>query len=112
MTMPFKHEAWTLARRHTPRARRAGAANTLRFDAEGWWADNTDGVGLVRDITLHAAVPLAGARLLLVGAGGAAAGVVQGRGIGLWVTAAGAVLLVVGSLAARLVGSEAQTGHS
>ncbi len=44
--------------------------------------------------------------------GGAAAGVVQGRGIGLWVTAAGAVLLVVGSLAARLVGSEAQTGHS
>ncbi|HQY09733.1 MAG: shikimate dehydrogenase [Leptothrix sp. (in: Bacteria)] len=75
VTMPFKHEAWTLARRHTPRARRAGAANTLRFDAEGWWADNTDGVGLVRDITLHAAVPLAGARLLLVGAGGAAAGV-------------------------------------
>lgn len=75
VTMPFKHEAWTLATRHTPRARRAGAANTLRFDAEGWWADNTDGVGLVRDITLNAAVPLAGARLLLVGAGGAAAGV-------------------------------------
>ncbi len=75
VTMPFKHEAWILAARHTPRARRAGAANTLRFDAEGWWADNTDGVGLVRDITLNAAVPLAGARLLLVGAGGAAAGV-------------------------------------
>lgn len=75
VTMPFKHEAWTLARRHTPRARRAGAANTLRFDAEGWWADNTDGVGLVRDIVENLDMPIAGKRVLLLGAGGAVRGV-------------------------------------
>ncbi|HSM22553.1 MAG TPA: shikimate dehydrogenase, partial [Rubrivivax sp.] len=51
------------------------AANTLRFDAEGWLADNTDGVGLVRDIEQGAGVALAGRRVLLIGAGGAAAGV-------------------------------------
>lgn len=75
VTMPFKFEAWQLAPRRTPRAELAGAANTLRFDAEGWLADNTDGVGLLRDIELNAGRPLAGCRVLLVGAGGAAAGV-------------------------------------
>jgi shikimate dehydrogenase len=75
VTMPFKAEAWALATRRSPRAERALAANTLRFDAEGWWADNTDGAGLVRDLTVNAGVPLAGRRLLLLGAGGAAAGV-------------------------------------
>jgi shikimate dehydrogenase len=75
VTVPFKFEAWQLATRRTPRAQRAEAANTLRFDAEGWWCDNTDGVGLVRDITVNAGVALAGRRVLLIGAGGAAAGV-------------------------------------
>jgi len=75
ITVPFKGEAWSLAPRRSPRALMAGVANTLRFDAEGWWADNTDGVGLVRDITQTAAVPLAQRRVLLVGAGGAASGV-------------------------------------
>jgi shikimate dehydrogenase len=75
VTVPFKFEAFALCRRSTPRARRAGAANTLRFDAEGWWADNTDGIGLVRDIEINAGFALAGRRLLLLGAGGAAAGV-------------------------------------
>jgi shikimate dehydrogenase len=75
VTVPFKSEAWALARQHSERATMAGVANTLRFDAEGWWADNTDGIGLVRDITSSAAVPLAGRRVLLIGAGGAAAGV-------------------------------------
>lgn len=75
VTMPFKAEAWALAARRSPRAERALAANTLRFDAEGWWADNTDGAGLVRDLTVNAGVTLAGQRLLLLGAGGAAAGV-------------------------------------
>ena len=75
VTVPFKGEALALAARASERARRAGAANTLRFDAEGWFADNTDGVGLVRDIGRNAGVSIAGRRLLLVGAGGAAAGV-------------------------------------
>lgn len=75
VTMPFKHEAWSLATRRTPRAELAEAANTLRFDAEGWWADNTDGAGLVRDLRVNAGLPLTGQRLLLLGAGGAAAGV-------------------------------------
>lgn len=77
VTVPFKFEAFTLASRRTPRAARAQAANTLRFDSEaegGWLADNTDGVGLVRDIEGNAGVRLAGRRVLLIGAGGAAAG--------------------------------------
>ncbi|WP_198301520.1 shikimate dehydrogenase [Vitreoscilla filiformis] len=75
VTVPFKFEAFALCPRATARATLAGAANTLRFDAEGWLADNTDGAGLVRDITHNAGVPLAGRRVLLIGAGGAAAGV-------------------------------------
>jgi len=74
VTVPFKFQAPRLAARITERATLAGAANTLRFDAEGWLADNTDGVGLVRDIEANARVPLAGLRVLLIGAGGAAAG--------------------------------------
>ncbi len=75
VTVPFKFEAPALAATLTPRAALAQAANTLRFDATGWAADNTDGAGLVADITVHAGVALDGAALLLVGAGGAAAGV-------------------------------------
>ena len=78
VTVPFKFEAFEMAARRTPRAELAQAANTLRFDAAtegGWLADNTDGVGLVRDITVNAGVALAGARVLLLGAGGASAGV-------------------------------------
>ena len=75
VTVPFKFEAPELCAGLTPRAALAQAVNTLRFDPEGWQGDNTDGAGLVADITVHAGVPLAGATLLLVGAGGAAAGV-------------------------------------
>ena len=75
VTVPFKFEAWSLAARRSERATLAQAANTLRFDADGWFADNTDGVGLMRDIERNAGVPLAGQRVLLIGAGGAAAGV-------------------------------------
>jgi shikimate dehydrogenase len=74
ITMPFKFRALRLAARSTDRAALAGAANALRFDEDGWLADNTDGVGLVRDIERNARIPLAGRRLLLIGAGGAAAG--------------------------------------
>ncbi|MDE2160108.1 MAG: shikimate dehydrogenase, partial [Burkholderiales bacterium] len=59
VTVPFKHEAWRLAARRSERAERAGAANVLRFDAEGWWADNSDGIGLVRDIEQGAGRPIA-----------------------------------------------------
>jgi len=75
ITVPFKFEAPQLARRCSERAALAQAANVLRFDADGWFADNTDGIGLVHDIEVNAMQPLAGRQVLLVGAGGAAAGV-------------------------------------
>ena len=76
VTVPFKLEAFALANERTERAREAGAVNTLRFDGERALGDNTDGTGLVSDITLRLRVPLAGKRVLLMGAGGAARGVV------------------------------------
>lgn len=76
VTVPFKQEAFQFATAHSARARAAGAANTLRFDGETVYADNTDGVGLVRDITQNVGVGIAGKRVLLLGAGGAARGVV------------------------------------
>jgi shikimate dehydrogenase len=75
VTVPFKFESPALATRMTPRAELAQACNTLRFDGDGIFADNTDGVGLVNDIRVNAGVDLAGRDVLLVGAGGAAAGV-------------------------------------
>jgi shikimate dehydrogenase len=75
ITVPFKFQVLPLARRASARAVLAQAANVLRFDADGWFADNTDGTGLVRDIQQHAGLRLAGKRVLLIGAGGAAAGV-------------------------------------
>lgn len=90
VTVPFKFEAPALATTVSVRAQLAGAANVLRFDAEGWWADNTDGIGLVRDIEAGAGVPLRGKRVLLVGAGGAGAGV-----LGPLLEAGPAVVMVV-----------------
>ena len=75
ITVPFKFQVLPLAARVSPRAALAHSANVLRFDADGWYADNSDGIGLVRDIEVGAGQPLAGRRLLLIGAGGAAAGV-------------------------------------
>lgn len=75
VTVPFKFDAPKLAARVTPRAELAQAANVLRFDADGWTADNTDGIGLARDIEGNAGVSLRGKRVLLVGAGGAGSGV-------------------------------------
>jgi shikimate dehydrogenase len=75
VTVPFKFEAPALAARVSDRARLAGAANVLRFDDDGWVADNTDGAGLLRDIEGGAGLPPRGLRVLLVGAGGAGAGV-------------------------------------
>lgn len=76
ITVPFKHEAAACAHSQSPRVALAGAANTLVVQADGrLHADNTDGLGLVADIQSNAARPLAGQRILLLGAGGAAAGV-------------------------------------
>ena len=77
VTLPFKTEAFRLAESLTPRAALAGAVNTLAFDGDRVLGDNTDGAGLVDDIEHRIGLPLAGARLLLLGAGGAARGVVQ-----------------------------------
>jgi shikimate dehydrogenase len=75
VTVPFKFEAGPLATQLTPRAQLAGACNTLRFDGNDVFADNTDGVGLANDIARNAGVDLAGRDVLLIGAGGAASGV-------------------------------------
>jgi shikimate dehydrogenase len=76
VTVPFKFEAAKLAQALTPRAALARAVNVLSFGDDGSvHGDNTDGVGLVSDITLHAGVTLADRELLLLGAGGGAAGV-------------------------------------
>jgi shikimate dehydrogenase len=74
VTVPFKFESPALATQLTPRAQLAQAANTLRFDGDEVLADNTDGVGLVSDIRHNAGIDLAGLDLLVVGAGGAASG--------------------------------------
>ena len=76
VTLPFKLEAFALATQLSARAQAAGAVNTLSFKDGEIAGDNTDGVGLVRDIEINAGIALRGKRILLVGAGGAARGAV------------------------------------
>ncbi|MCD7099027.1 shikimate dehydrogenase [Stenotrophomonas sp. MMGLT7] len=76
VTLPHKEAAVALCTTLSERARRAGAVNTLVRTAEGrWHGDNTDGAGLVRDLTGRHRLDLRGRRVLLLGAGGAARGV-------------------------------------
>lgn len=76
VTVPFKQAAWELAARSSEESTRARAANTLVFEPDGtWYADNTDGAGLVDDLAARPGCRLAGARICLLGAGGAAAGI-------------------------------------
>lgn len=75
VTVPFKLEAHALATVLTERARAAGAVNTLRFNDDEIVGDNTDGVGLVQDIVKNAGIAITGKSVLLLGAGGAARGV-------------------------------------
>ncbi|MQA21365.1 shikimate dehydrogenase [Rugamonas rivuli] len=76
VTVPFKLDAVKVAQALTIRARAAGAVNTLHFTEDGIVGDNTDGAGLVADIVNNAGVQIIGKRVLLLGAGGAARGVV------------------------------------
>ena len=77
VTAPFKLEAFDLATHPSERARLAGASNALKFDGARVFAENFDGVGMVRDITRNLGFPVRGHRVLVLGAGGAARGVVQ-----------------------------------
>lgn len=77
VTVPFKQDAYAFAARLAPRARRAGAVNTLvRQDDDTILGDNTDGIGMVNDMG-NLGWELAGRRLLVLGAGGAVRGVLQ-----------------------------------
>jgi shikimate dehydrogenase len=76
VTVPFKLDAHALSTRLSARAEAAGAVNTLIVDGDTVTGDNTDGYGLVADITVNAGMALAGKRILLLGAGGAARGVI------------------------------------
>ncbi len=78
ITVPFKERAWALAQWRSERAELAGAVNTLYRQDDGRIAgDNTDGIGLVRDLADNNGVTLNGARVLVLGAGGAVRGVLQ-----------------------------------
>lgn len=74
VTLPFKLEALAAADEASQDARLAGAANALRFEGGRVLAQNFDGIGLVRDIEHNLGLPLAGKRVLLLGAGGATRG--------------------------------------
>ena len=76
VTVPFKEQAHALCDHLSARAEAAGAVNTLTFSEDGVWGDNTDGIGLVNDLVGNLGFALAGRRILLMGAGGAARGVV------------------------------------
>lgn len=76
ITVPLKHPAWQFAQRASASAARAQAANTLVFAGpRDCFADNTDGYGLIRDLSRCRFVPLSGKRIMIIGAGGAAAGI-------------------------------------
>jgi shikimate dehydrogenase len=78
VTVPFKEQAFRLADQLSERAQRAGAVNTLKKREDGsLLGDNTDGLGLVRDLLDNASVALQGKRILLLGAGGAVRGVLE-----------------------------------
>ena len=74
VTQPFKLEAFAYATQPSERARLAGAVNCMRFDGDDVLAENFDGIGLVNDICRNLGFDLAGRRVLLLGAGGAARG--------------------------------------
>jgi shikimate dehydrogenase len=77
ITVPFKREAWQLVDSRSERAERAGAVNTIKIEDGQLYGDNTDGIGLVSDLIRNHAIELTQQRILLMGAGGAARGVLE-----------------------------------
>ena len=77
ITVPFKVDAFKFSQQVSPAATLAGAVNTLSFRNDTIVGDNTDGVGMVRDIVEGCGWELKGKRVLMLGAGGAAAGVLH-----------------------------------
>lgn len=78
VTVPFKQDAWRLVDERSPRAERAGAVNTIKFmEDDRLFGENTDGIGLVRDLLINHGVVIKGQRLLVLGAGGAVRGVME-----------------------------------
>ena len=78
VTVPFKEEAWQLVDELSPRAQTAGAVNTLiLLDGNRLRGDNTDGAGLIRDLTVNQGFRLEGKHILILGAGGAVRGVIR-----------------------------------
>lgn len=78
ITVPYKHEAWDLADERSSRAELAGAVNTLQIQKDGTcYGDNTDGVGLLRDLTQNNDVMIKDKKVLVLGAGGAVRGVLE-----------------------------------
>jgi shikimate dehydrogenase len=78
ITLPFKRDAYDFSHRLSDRARRAGAVNTLTLTADGTIeGDNTDGIGLVRDMIANLGWAVQGLRILVLGAGGAVRGVLE-----------------------------------
>lgn len=103
VTLPFKQDAARFSTRMSPRAQAAQAVNTLRFDPDGVFGDNTDGAGLVRDVRDTLGVSIAGKRVLLLGAGGAARGVIEP------LLAEGPVALVIANRTEARAGEIAET---
>jgi shikimate dehydrogenase len=77
VTVPFKLEAFALASNHSARAKLSGAVNTLKRDGDGWFGDNTDGPGVVRDLTHNLGIALTACNILVLGAGGASRGIMS-----------------------------------
>ncbi len=77
VTVPHKSEVAMLADTLSDRARTAGAVNTLVFEESGVFGDNTDGIGLMRDLQHNLGLQLEGINILILGAGGATRGIVQ-----------------------------------
>jgi shikimate dehydrogenase len=77
VTAPFKLQAYELATDKLERARLAEAANALKFEGDRIYAENFDGIGFVNDVQRNLGFGLKGRRVLLLGAGGAAHGVLQ-----------------------------------
>jgi len=75
VTIPFKLQAFALARERSARAQSARACNTLAWRGDHWFGDNTDGAGVVRDLTRNLGETIAGRHVLVLGAGGAARGI-------------------------------------